>query len=217
MNDPLARIASIAPALLCATLAWAQPAPIVRGDVTAIEGAVLTVTTASGEKTSVRLPDDVRVTLRTPATLDDITPNTYIGTTATPGPNGVLIASEVHIFPESRRGVGEGHSPMATMPGSTMTNATVARVAGRSPRTRTNGTVDKAGDSDNGRTLTLHYKDGEQTVFVSDKTPVVRTESADRGALSRGAHVIVYAKRDSAGALTAARISVGAKGSVPPI
>jgi len=218
MKQPLARIACITLALFFATLASAEPSPIVRGDVTAIENDVLTLTSAAGEKTKLRLPEDVRVNVRIPASLDDIKLKTYIGTTATPGPNGTLIASEVHIFPESRRGVGEGHSPMASVPGTTMTNATVRRVAGRVPRTRTNGTVGKAaGATDNGRTLTLHYDGGEQTVYVSDKTPIVRTEQADRDALTRGAHVIVYVKRDASGTLTAERISVGVNGSVPPI
>lgn len=217
MKHPLARIASVAFAFLFTGIASAQTAPIVHGDVAAIEGNVLRLTSASGEKTKVRLPDDVRVNLRAPASLDDIKPKTYVGTTSTPGPNGTLIASEVHIFPEGRRGAGEGHHPMPTMPGSTMTNATVLRIAGRVPRTKTNGTVSKAGTADNGRTLTLRYKGGEQTVYVSDKTPIVRNEAGNRELLKPGAHVIVYAKRETNGDLVAERISVGANGSVPPI
>lgn len=215
MKHPLARIGFLA--LACAGVAFGQPAPIVRGDVASIAGNVLRLTSASGEKTTIRLPDDVRVNLRVPATLDDIKPKTYLGATSTPGPNGTLIASEVHIFPEGRRGTGEGHHPMETMPGSTMTNATVLRIAGRVPRTRTHGTVSKAGAADNGRTLTLHYKGGEQTVYVSEKTPIVRTEQGDRTLLTPGAHVIVYAKRETNGDLVAERVSVGANGSVPPI
>jgi hypothetical protein len=218
MKHRFVLIASIALAPFVATIASAQPAPIVRGEVTSIENGALTLTSASGEKTTLRLPVDARVNVRVPASLADIKPDTYLGTTAKPGPNGTLIASEVHIFPESRRGVGEGHSPLATMPGSTMTNATVRRIARPAPRSRTNGTVvANASAVDHGRTLTLQYKGGEQTVYVSDQTPIVRTEQADRGALTRGAHVIVYAKRDADGSLIAERISVGANGSVPPI
>ena len=217
MKRPLARIASLAFALLFAGVTSAQTEPIVRGDVASIEGNVLRLTSASGEKTTVRLADDLRVNQRVPATLDDIKPRTYLGATSTPGPNGTLIASEVHIFPEDRRGAGEGHHPMSTMPGSTMTNATVLRIAGRVPRTKTRGTVSKAGAADNGRTLTLRYKDGEQTVYVSDKTPIVRTEAGSRALLTAGAHVIVYAKREANGGLVAERISVGANGSVPPV
>ena len=211
------RIAGVAFALLLAATASAQPAPVVRGEVTSVEGKVLHLASASGEKMRVTLPDDVHVGLFTPAKLEDIKPNTFVGTAATPGPNGTLIASEVHIFPESLRGTGEGHRPMSTMPGSTMTNAAVKRISGRAPRTMTNATVNKVGGTDNGRTLTLHYKGGEQTVYVSDRTPVVRYERASRAALTPGAHVIVYGKRDTNGDLVASRISVGANGSVPPI
>jgi len=217
MTHPFARITFVAFAFLVTGVASAQPAPIVRGDVASIDGNVLHLTSASGDKTTLRLPVDVRVSLRVPATLDDIKLKTFIGTTATPGPNGTLIASEVHIIPDALRGNSDGHHPMSTMPGSTMTNATVSRIAGRVPRTRANGSVSRAGAADNGRTLTLHYKGGEQTVYVSDKTPIVRVEPGDRSALTPGAHVIVYAKRETNGALVAERISVGANGSVPPI
>ena len=115
MKHPLARIGFLA--LACAGVAFGQPAPIVRGDVASIAGNVLRLTSASGEKTTIRLPDDVRVNLRVPATLDDIKQKTYLGATSTPGPNGTLIASEVHIFPDGRRGTGEGHNPMESMPG----------------------------------------------------------------------------------------------------
>lgn len=217
MKHRLPGIIPLAFAFLLAGVASAQPAPIVRGDVVSVEGNALRLTSASGEETTLRLADDFRVNLRVPATLNDIKPKTYVGATSTPGPNGTLIASEVHIFPEARRGAGEGHHPMSTMPGSTMTNATVSRVAGRVPRTKTNGTVSKAGADDNGRTLTLRYKGGEQTVYVSDKTPIVRTEPGDRQLLTPGAHVIVYAKRETNGDLVAERISVGANGSAPPV
>jgi hypothetical protein len=161
----------------------------------------------------------VRVSLRVPAKLDDIKSGTFVGTAATPGPNGTLVASEVHIFPEALRGTGEGHRPMATLPGSTMTNATVAGVSPAAAKrgTMTNATVGNVGAIAGGRTLKLAYKGGEQTVFVSDKTPVVLIEAGSRGSLTPGAHVIVYAQRDTSGALVAQRISVGANGSVPPI
>jgi hypothetical protein len=161
------------------------------------------------------------VGVRAPASLDAIKPGSFIGTAATPGPNGTLIASEVHIFPESMRGTGEGHRPMPTMPGSTMTNATVAGVSGtpggKGRGTMTNATVENVGAAGKARTLKLTYKGGEQTVVVPDKTPIVTVESGSRASLVPGAHVIVYAQRDANGALSAQRISVGKNGSVPPI
>ena len=47
-------------------------------------------------------------------------------------------------------------------------------------------------------------------MFVSDQTPVVMVEAGSRASLTPGAHVIVYAQRDTTGDLAAQRISVGA-------
>jgi len=202
------------------TVALAQSPQTLRGDVVAVEGHVLHLASASGQRTDVNLPDDVPVSLRVPASLDAIKAGTFVGTAATPGANGTLVASEVHIFPESMRGAGEGHRPMPSMPGSTMTNATVAGVSGAPAKgrgTMTNATVENVGAQGKARTLKLAYKGGEQTVVVPDKTPIVTVEAGSRASLTPGAHVIVYARRDANGGLAAQRISVGKNGSVPPI
>ena len=112
-------------------------------------------------ETTIRLPDNVRVSLLVPAKLDDIKSGTFVGTAATPGPNGALVASEVHIFPEALRGTGEGHRPMPPMPGSTMTNATVAGVSSPAANLRstmTNATVENVGAAGKGRTLKLELQ-----------------------------------------------------------
>ena len=220
MKRPVVAFAAFAVALGLGAGVNAQSTQTMRGDIAAVDNATLHLKSSSGQETSIKLPDDVRVSLRVPAKLDDIKSGTFVGTAATPGPNGTLVASEVHIFPESLRGTGEGHRPMATMPGSTMTNATVAGVspaAANKRGTMTNATVDNVGAAAGGRTLKLAYQGGEQTVFVSDRTPVVMIEPGSRGSLTSGVHVIVYGQRDTSGDLIAQRISVGANGSVPPI
>ena len=75
-----------------------------------------------------------------------------------PQPDGSLNAVEVHIFPESMRGTGEGHYPWDLRPQSTMTNANVEQIV---------SAVD-------GRTLTLKYKDGEKRITVPANAPTVR-------------------------------------------
>jgi hypothetical protein len=220
MTPPIFTLAVFAVALGFGVGAQAQSTQTLRGDIAAVDNATLHLKSSSGQETTIRLPDDVRVSLRVPAKLDDIKSGTFVGTAATPGPNGTLVASEVHIFPEAMRGTGQGHRPMSTMPGSTMTNATVAGVSSSATKKRstmTNATVGNVGTTAEGRTLRLAYKGGEQTVFVSDKTPVVVIEAGSRGSLTPGAHVIVYAQRNTTGDLSAQRTSVGANGSVPPI
>src|SRR6266511_136763 len=83
-------------------------------------------------------------------------------------------APEVHIFPESSRGTGEGHRPWDLQPGSTMTNANVEKVE--------QVMVEKA----QGQLLTLKYKDGEQKVLISPGTPIVRNVPGDRSLLKPG-------------------------------
>ena len=192
----------------------------IRGDVVAINGANLQVKSTTGPTVAITLSDKVRVNARVPAKLDAITQGIYVGTTATPQPDGTLLASEVHIFPETSRGSGEGHRPMDTVPGSTMTNATVASVTGSDARTRgttTNATVATVAGAEHSRAMRLIYKDGEKTVILPDNVPVVLTEPGDGSMLVPGAHVIVYAARQADGTLVAERISVGKDGSVPPI
>ena len=186
-----------------------------------MHGRDLEVKTGSGQVVTVRLADNVRVSARSAASLGAITPGTFLGTTAKPQPDGSLSASEVHIFPESMRGTGEGHRPMDTEPGSTMTNATVTSVApaGKAApgNTMTNATVDRVAASGAGRRITLKYKDGEQTVVVGDAVPVVMVEPGDASMLVPGAHVVVTAARQVDGTLTSDRVSVGKNGLVPPI
>ena len=62
------------------------------------------------------------------ASLSDIKENSFIGVTGMPQADGSQKAVEIHIFPESMRGTGEGYRPWDLLPSSTMTNATVAQI-----------------------------------------------------------------------------------------
>lgn len=193
----------------------------IRGDVAAVHGKDIDVKTNAGQVVTVRMADSLRVSARGPADLASIAPGSFIGTTAVPQGDGALKAVEVHVFPESMRGTGEGHRPMETeQPGSTMTNATVTSVAPAkaAPRsTMTNATVANVAPAGSARRLTLKYKDGEQTVVVGPDVPVVTVEAGDPSMLVPGAHVIVTAAKQLDGTLTTERISVGKNGIVPPI
>lgn len=213
---------SIGCLLASAGLAYGQTATQrIRGDVVALNDHNLEVKTGAGQLITVRLADNARVSARSAAKLEAITSGAFIGTTAIPQPDGTLSAVEVHIFPESMRGTGEGHRPMDTAPGSTMTNATVTSVtaAGKAaPRnTMTNATVANVAASGPGRRITLKYKDGEKVVVVGDSVPVVMVEPGDISMLVPGAHILVTATKQLDGTLIADRISVGKDGLVPPI
>jgi hypothetical protein len=205
---------------LAATAAAQDVERKVAGDIVSVQGASVEVRASDGKIVALAIPVDVRISGRSPADLDKLTPGAFVGTTAVAQPDGTLLASEVHIFPESMRGRGEGHLPMDREPGSTMTNATIARVGGGAAGARStmsNATVAQVAGKSGGRSITLTYKGGEKTVFVPEKTPVMMFETADRKDLVPGAHVFVYASNQSDGTLAAKRITVGLKGLVPSL
>ena len=202
----------------------AAPAQLhVRGDVVAVRADALDVRSRTGETLTLELAPNASVALVEKASLDSIGSGAFVGTTAVPEKDGTLRAVEVHVFPASMRGTGEGHRPWDLQPGSTMTNATVAQVeggraeAGGTGSTMTNATVAGVEKGGGGRKLLLRYSGGEKTILVPPGTPVVALEAADRSKLVPGAHVFAIATRRPDGKLVAQRLSVGKDGVVPPM
>lgn len=182
------------------TVAHAQSPARLRATIDAVNGSRMALTTRSGDKVTVAVAPDLTVTELASVKLQDIKPGSFIGTAALPQPDGTERALEVHVFPESMRGTGEGFRPFDLQPESTMTNGTVGSVTGTS-----------------GRTLTVRYKGGQQTIVVPPNTPVVTFEPGSRAMLVPGAHIILFGTRADDGAVTAKRISVGKDGMVPPM
>jgi hypothetical protein len=183
-----------------AAFAQAPAQTRVRGAIDMVDAHEIRVLTRSGDKVTLKLADDVTVTIIAPIAVEAIKPGAFIGTAAVTQPDGTLKALEIQVFPESMRGVGEGHRPWDLGAGSTMTNGTVGDL--------------KVSD---GRLLTLTYKGGEQKVFVPEKAPVITYEPGSRVALQQGANVIVTVTRNADETLTATRIGVGKDGLVPPM
>jgi hypothetical protein len=65
--------------------------------------------------------------------------------------------------------------------------------------------------------MTVKYRGGEKKIVVPDDVPVVMVEPGSRALLTPGAHVIVFAAKAADGTLSAARITVGKNGTVPPM
>lgn len=192
----------------------------IAGDVVRLDGTKLEVKSTAGQVIDFKLADNARLSASSPADATKLSPGAFIATTAVPQADGTLLAREVRIFPESMRGVGEGHRPMDREPGSTMTNATIASVSGRdaAPRnTMTNATVADVAGKAGERRLTLTYKGGEKTVVVPDNVPVTMVEPADRSLLAPGTHVIVYGAPQADGMVAAERVIIGKNGFVPPL
>jgi len=192
---------AVVAALIGASTALAQAPVRVRGTIEKVDGLTLTVKARDGAMLTVKLPDNIVVAATVKRSLADIKPNDFVGIASMPQPGGSLRALEVLIFPEAARGSNEGHYAWDLMPQSMMTNATVA------------ATVAKA----DGQTLTLKYKDGEQTIIVPPETPIVTVVPADKSELKPGATVFIFAaRRADDGTLTTPRITVG-RDIAPPM
>jgi RNase P/RNase MRP subunit p29 len=188
----------IAPAAFAQTPA---PAPTgVRGAIISVSGDNLVVKTNRGAEQAIKLDKDTRVAAISLANINDIKPGSYIGAAAIPQPDGSQKALEVHVFPPALAGTGDGHRPFDLAPNSTMTNGTVGDVV-----------------ASNGRTLTLKYKGGEKKIIVPEDVPIVNIEAGDRSLLVVGAKVVVRARKNPDGSLTAASISAGKNGVAPPM
>jgi hypothetical protein len=191
--------------------AWAQQPPTVRvrGTIEAVDGAMLSVKARDGSDLKVKMADNINVVALIKASLADIKPGSFVGSTAMPEENGSWKAVEVHIFPESMRGTGEGDRPYDYKPKSTMTNGTVADVGKGSA----GATVEKV----EGMTLMLKYKEGEKKIDVTPETVIVTYVPGNKDELKPGAKIYIpAATKQEDGSLMAGRINVG-RGVAPPM
>lgn len=185
----------------CQILA-AAAASNVRGTIEHVSGDTMRVKESNGTSVTVHLAHNAKVTSVARATLADIKPGTFIGTAATPQPDGNLQAIEVHIFPESMRGTGEGYRPWDSGPGSSMTNGTVGQE------------VNKV----QGNALTVKYRGGDKVVTVTPSTTVVVLVPASRNDLKPNEKVFIPgATAAGNGRFEASRVTVGKNGVAPPM
>jgi len=172
----------------------------VRGTIEKLDGNVLMVKSREGADLHITLTDNAQVVGVEKAALSDIGVGSYVGSAAMPQPDGSQKALEVHIFPESMRGTGEGHRPYAPVPQSTMTN----------------GTVGNAVTAVEGHTINVKYRDGVKKIVVPPDVPIVPYVVGTRDDLKPGAHfTIIAATKKPDGTLEAGRVNVGRNGVVP--
>jgi hypothetical protein len=189
-------------AVCLAGSALAQETVRVRGTIERMEGAAYVVKTRDGQLVKVTMGDKPLFVAMVKASMADIKPGMFVGSTAMPDADGSLKAVEVHIFPEAMRGTGEGHRPWDLKPQATMTNANVeTAVAGVS-----------------GQKLTVKYKGGEKTLLVTPETVVVSYAPGDASDVKPGTGIfIAAAQKMPDGTLQTPRITYGKDGLVPPM
>jgi hypothetical protein len=183
----------------------------VRGTIEQVDGPVLTIKSRAGETLKVKLIGDAKIAAVVKAQLSDIKPGSFVGAAALPEQGGRWKAEEVHIFPESMRGTGEGDRAYDTGPKSTMTNGTVA------PSPSGKSTMGGAVTNTSGTALTLDFQGGKKTIDVTPDTKIVSMLPGSTSDLKAGAGIMIpAATRQADGTLAAARVTVG-RGVAPPM
>jgi hypothetical protein len=195
-------LATVSFALICiATPASAADDTVrIRGTIESVEGPVYVVKNRDGAELKLTVTDNPLFVAISPSTMADIKPGMFVGSAGMMQADGTQKAIEVHIFPESMRGTGEGHYDWDLKPQSKMTNANVEQtVAG----------VD-------GQLLSVKYKDGEKKLLVTPETVVVTYVPGNKDDLKPGTKIFVAAaKKQPDGTLQTPRITYGRNGAGP--
>ena len=180
--------------------ASAQETVRIRGTIERIDGPVYVVKNRDGAEVKLTLTDNPLFVAIVPSKMADIKPGMFVGSAGMMQPDGTQKAIEVHIFPESMRGTGEGHYDWDLLPKSKMTN----------------GNVEQAVTGVDGPVLSVKYKEGEKKLVVTPETVVVSYEMGKREEVQPGTRIFVAAaKKQPDGTLQAPRITYGRNGEGP--
>ena len=192
-------------ALPAAAQAPQTPPVRVRGTVESFDGQTqtLVVVTREGPKVSIKLAPKFTVSGVVKKSLADIKDGTFVASTSVKGADGVYQAVELHILPETARGVArEGQTPFDLVPNSVMTNANAAGIS----------------EAPKGRLLHVTWKEGAADIVVGPETPIVGYVPGDASLLKPGATIMIFAaQKQPDGTLTAARITAEKDGVKPPM
>jgi hypothetical protein len=174
----------------------------IRGTVDKLDGQTLVVRSRDGQALTIALAPNFTVRAVVAKTVADIKPGDFVASTSVKGSDGKLRAIEVHILPESLRGVArEGQFPWDLVPDSLMTNATAAQIT----------------SAPQGQVIKVTYKDGEAEVTIPPGTPIVGYVPGDPSLLKPGATVFMIAQKNADGRLTTSGVTAEKDGVKPPM
>jgi hypothetical protein len=174
---------------------------MVRGSVVSVSPTQIVIKSDTGNVT-VAVTQPFHLYARVPSDLSHVQQQSFIGVTSVKEPDGSEQATEIHVFPEELRGMGEGSRMMApSASASRMTNGSVSTsrmTNGTAAQSRmSNGSV----SSTSGTSLVVQYAGGSQNVTVPPNTPVTELKASSK-TLAVGDRVAVVAKRGPDGTLT---------------
>ena len=156
------------------------------GTVNSIDASTLSVTSEEGGAAeTLRLGPNWVVLQNRPASLADIKANDFIASAAVRKADGKLHSTELRIFPDAMRGLGEGQRPMNDTQNQTMTNATVSGAA------IVNGS----------NIITVKFQGGESELILDPGVPVTAILPVDPSLVKAGARVRVQGTKTAEGAV----------------
>ena len=196
-------VAALVVAAVAAAQAAAQTRTLhIRGQVTALEGQTLVVSTREGgEAARITLAPNYQVLEVYAVEPSALEAGRDIGVVGERQPDSSLRALAVLLYPRGSRGTTEGHFPWDLTPQSTMTNATIrSTVVGAA-----------------GRELTVVYRAEQARIVIPPNVPIVTYRPVPRTSLRAGVNVFMTSAQLADSTLTAARILVGRAGLIPPM
>jgi hypothetical protein len=167
------------------------------GTVASASGNSFVVHSPQGD-TKLTFADKPNIMVSGKGTVADLGAGKFVGCTAVKRADNLLHATECHIFPESMRGMGEGHNPMGP-PNTTMTNGNVA--------TMTSGKV-TANSGSGTATIKVTYKGGEQSIHVGPDADITKIDAGTPAMLKPGVKVNGAARPAASGTAEVVFLSI---------
>ena len=177
-------IGIIVSSIAAPAMAQSPNAVAFNGTVNSMDASSVSLTSEDGGVVDTfRLAPNLLVIQNKPATLADIKPNDFIASAAVRKADGKLHSTELRIFPDALRGLGEGQRPMNDAQNQTMTNATVEGTA-------------IVGGSNN---LKVKFQGGDSELILDPGVPVTAIVPVDRSLVKAGIKVRVQGAKTPEG------------------
>jgi hypothetical protein len=180
---------------------------LIRGSVMNVSAKKIIVKTNDSSKT-ILLGDSLHLYARSPSSFANVKSTSFIGVTTQQQADGSDQATEIHIFPEELRGLGEGSFMMDAQTGSNnrMTNGAASRMTNGAASRMSNGNVQQA----DGSSLVIQYQGKSRTVKVPANIPVTAYTITNEK-LSQGFKIVALAKKDANGNFSTVNILISGK------
>jgi hypothetical protein len=170
-----------------ASSAPANPfAGLIRLNGTVVSASATTFVLHVDQSGDVKLTfsDKPNIMVSAKGSVADLGAGKFVGCTAVKRADNLLHATECHIFPESMRGMGEGHNPMGP-PNTTMTNGNVSAI--------TNGQV-ASNSGGASAVINVTYKGGQQSIQVGPDADITKIDAGTPAMVKPGVKVMGAAK-----------------------